>query len=194
MQAISAGTSGVPSGPCRKTRLALVSAGAHATPMGVLGRITSNNEEVRNMALGIYFALSGMSVDKYNESIKRLKQAGAAHPAGRSYPASFGTSDKLMVFDVWTPQAAFNKFGKTLMPILQQLGVEPGQPSVMEIHKVITPPAARPKKRAPIRRSMPLCVKKRGRSAVRFHRQRLQPFAGSTVAFDRASLSRALAS
>ncbi len=101
------------------------------------------------MALGIYFAHSGLTVDKYNECIKRLKQAGAAHPAGRSYHASFGPRDKLMVFDVWTSQAAFDKFGKTLMPILQQLGVEPGQPSVMEIHKVITPPPARAKKRAP---------------------------------------------
>jgi hypothetical protein len=105
------------------------------------------------MSLGIYFALSGMSAVKYNECIKRLKQAGAAHPAGRSYHASFGTSDKLMVFDVWKSQAAFDKFGKTLMPILQQLGVEPGQPSVMEIHKVITPPAARAKRRAPAKRT-----------------------------------------
>ena len=105
------------------------------------------------MALGIYFALTGMSAAKYNECIKRLKQAGAAHPAGRSYHASFGTSDKLMVFDVWKSQAAFDKFGKTLMPILQQLEVEPGQPSVMEIHKVITPPAPRAKRRVPVKRT-----------------------------------------
>ena len=93
------------------------------------------------MALGIYVALSGMTVDKYNECSKRLKQAGAAHPAGRSYHACFGPSDKLMVFDVWSSQAAFDKFGKTLMPILQQLGIDPGQPSVLQIHKVVTPPA-----------------------------------------------------
>jgi hypothetical protein len=113
------------------------------------------------MALGIYFPLSGMSVEKYKECTKRLKQAGAAHPPGRSYHASFGSSDKLMVFDVWTSQAAFDKFGKTLMPILQQVGVEPGQPSIMEIHKVITPPAARPKKRAPTRRAARRRGKKR---------------------------------
>jgi hypothetical protein len=112
------------------------------------------------MALGFYFALSGLSADKYNECIKRLKQAGAAHPAGRSYHAAFGPSEKLMVFDVWTSQAAFDKFGKTLMPILQQLGVEPGQPSVMQIHKVITP-AARPKKRAPVKRAKQHRVKRR---------------------------------
>lgn len=113
------------------------------------------------MALGIYFALTGMSTDKYNECTKRLKQAGAAHPAGRSYHASFGPREKLAVFDVWTSQAAFDKFGKTLMPILQQLGVEPGQPTVMEIHKVVTPPAKRQKKRAPTRRATRRRGKKR---------------------------------
>ena len=113
------------------------------------------------MALGFYFDLSGMSVDKYNECIKRLKQAGAAHPAGRSYHACFGPSDKLMVFDVWSSQAAFDKFGKTLMPILQQLGIDPGQPSVLQIHKVVTPPARRPKKRAPAKRAARRRAKKR---------------------------------
>jgi hypothetical protein len=113
------------------------------------------------MALGIYMAFSGLSADKYNEGLKRLRQAGAAHPAGRTYHASFGTSDKLMVFDVWTSQAAFDKFGKTLIPILQQLGVELPAPSVMAIHKVITPPASRPKKRAPTRRATRRRLKKR---------------------------------
>jgi hypothetical protein len=50
-----------------------------------------------------------------------------------------------MVFDVWTSQAAFDKFGKTLMPILQQLGIDPGKPTVMPVHKVIVPPAKTPK-------------------------------------------------
>jgi hypothetical protein len=93
------------------------------------------------MALGIYFALTGMTAEKYDECVKRLNKAGAAHPAGRTYHASFGTPDKLSVFDVWTSQAAFDKFGQTLMPILQQLGIDPGQPSVMAIHNEIKPPA-----------------------------------------------------
>src|ERR1700722_10182447 len=112
------------------------------------------------MAIGIYFSPAAMSAEKYDECIKLLKKAGAGNPAGRSYHAAFGPSEKLMVFDVWTSQAAFDKFGKTLMPILQQLGVEPGQPSVTQIHKVITP-AARPKKRAPIKRAKQRRVKRR---------------------------------
>ena len=66
-----------------------------------------------------------------------------------------------MIFDVWTSQAAFDKFGKTLMPILQQLRIDPGQPSVLQIHKVVTPPARRPKKRAPAKRAARRRAKKR---------------------------------
>src|SRR5262245_9685024 len=93
------------------------------------------------MAIGVYVSAPAMTAEIYNETVKRLKKAGAGHPPGRSYHATFGAKDRLMVFDVWTSQAAFDKFGKTLMPILQQLGIDPGQPAVMPVHKVIVPAA-----------------------------------------------------
>lgn len=93
------------------------------------------------MAIGIYFAPGTMTAEKYNEAVRLLRKAGAGRPSGRSYHACFGEKDKLMVFDVWTSQAAFDKFGKTLMPILQQLGIEGGQPNIMPIHNVIVPPS-----------------------------------------------------
>ena len=102
------------------------------------------------MAIGIYFAPQAMTSEKYDECIKLLRKAGAGNPSGRSYHASFGPKDKLMVFDVWTSQAAFDRFGKTLMPIMQGLGLDPGQPSIMPMHKVILPAprvASRGKKR-----------------------------------------------
>jgi hypothetical protein len=102
------------------------------------------------MAIGIYFSPAAMSAAQYDECIKLLRKAGAGNPPGRAYHASFGPKDKLMVFDVWTSQAAFDKFAKTLMPVLQQIGLDPGQPTVMEMHKVIVPPpkVASAKKRA----------------------------------------------
>jgi len=96
------------------------------------------------MAIGVYFSPAAMSAAKYDECITLLRKAGAGHPAGRIYHACFGDSTKLSVFDVWTSQAAFDKFGKTLMPIMQQIGVDAGQPQVVQIHKVITRPKAAP--------------------------------------------------
>ena len=109
------------------------------------------------MALAFYFSPTPvMSAQQYDECIKRLKKAGANDPPGRSYHACFGTSDSVKVFDVWTSQAAFDKFGQTLMPILQQIGVDPGQPRVMDIHNVIVPPAAqaRPAAKKPATRAV----------------------------------------
>jgi hypothetical protein len=96
-----------------------------------------------------------MSAAKYDECIKALKKAGAGNPPGRTYHAAFGPKDKLMVFDVWTSQAAFEKFGKTLMPILKQIGLDAGQPAVMPMHKVILPAAkvaSKKKANAPARK------------------------------------------
>jgi hypothetical protein len=109
------------------------------------------------MAIGVYFAPPAMSSAQYDEIIKSLKKAGAGNPAGRLYHAAFGPTDKLMVFDVWTSQAAFDKFGKTLMPLLQQLGIDSGQPNIMPVHNIILPAKGSPKaktraKKAIIRR------------------------------------------
>ena len=96
------------------------------------------------MALAFYFAPNTpMSARRYNECVKRLEKTGAGQPTGRVYHACFGSSENLAVFDVWTSQAAFEAFGKTFMPIMQQIGADPGQPTVMSVHNVIVPPAAK---------------------------------------------------
>jgi hypothetical protein len=102
------------------------------------------------MAIAIYFNPAAVSAAKYDECIKLLKKAGAGSPAGRSYHSAIGPKDKLAVYEVWTSQSAFDRFGKTLMPILQQLGIDPGQPMIMPVHKVIVPKAkvAAPSKKA----------------------------------------------
>ena len=112
------------------------------------------------MAIGIYFSPPAMSTAQYDECIRLLKKAGAGSPSGRSYHAAFGPPDKLMVFDVWTSQAAFDKFGKTLMPILQQIGLDAGQPHVMPMHKVMMPAARKAKKASPKKKA-------RGKTAAR---------------------------
>jgi len=102
------------------------------------------------MAIGVYFSPRGMNAAQYDECITLLRKAGAGHPTGRTYHACFGTGSNLAVFDVWTSQAAFDKFGKTLMPIMERLGMDTSPPQIMPIHKVITRPKAAPaaKKRA----------------------------------------------
>ena len=103
------------------------------------------------MAIGMYFSPAGMSPAKYDECIARLTKAGALHPAGRTYHVSIRTGDRIQVFDVWDSQAQFDAFGATLMPILQAMGIDWGQPLVSAVHKVIVPPAKAARKAAPKR-------------------------------------------
>lgn len=118
------------------------------------------------MALAFYFAPNPpMSARQYDETVKRLRKAGAGHPRARVYHACFGSPDSVAVFDVWTSQAAFEAFGRTLMPIMQQIGVDSGQPSVMPVHNVIVPPAAKPAAKKPTPRKRAAAPKGKARRA-----------------------------
>lgn len=89
------------------------------------------------VAIAVYFNPASMNAEQYNEIIRQLDAAGAGQPAGRVHHACFGSGDKLQVFDIWESQQDFDKFGPTLMPILQQIGVDTGQPVVEPVHSVI---------------------------------------------------------
>ena len=89
------------------------------------------------MAIGVYFSSQSMTAQRYSEVIKQLESAGVGSPKGRSYHATFGDTNDLMVFDVWDSQADFDAFGAVLMPILTKAGVVPGKPEIMPIHNII---------------------------------------------------------
>ncbi|HEV3129073.1 MAG TPA: antibiotic biosynthesis monooxygenase [Solirubrobacteraceae bacterium] len=89
------------------------------------------------MAVGLYFTPSGFTQDKYDEALRRLEAAGAGAPAGRSYHVALETNGEIQVFDVWESQAAFEAFGQTLLPIMAELGVDPGEPMASSVHNVI---------------------------------------------------------
>lgn len=89
------------------------------------------------MALGLYFTPHGFTPAKYDETLARLEAAGAAAPAGRLYHAALEADGLIQVFDVWESHAAFEAFGAKLLPIMSDLGVDPGQPHVAPLRNVI---------------------------------------------------------
>ena len=104
---------------------------------GWLARSTATESEDA-IALGFYFSPQSMSAAQYDDVIRRLEDAGQGNPAGRLYHVAFEGQGGLEVFDVWDSQESFDRFGQTLMPILEELGVDVGKPEVMPIHNVIT--------------------------------------------------------
>jgi hypothetical protein len=89
------------------------------------------------MALVIHFSVANMNATKYAEVLRRLEAAGAGAPRGRLHHTSYGPADRLSVVDVFDTMQNFEAFGKTLMPILQGLGIDPGQPDIKEVHNII---------------------------------------------------------
>jgi hypothetical protein len=79
----------------------------------------------------------GMTAAQYDEIIKKLEAAGAGKPAGRLYHVCYGEPANLHVTDVWDSMENFQAFGQTLMPLLQKLGVDPGQPKANPVHRII---------------------------------------------------------
>ncbi len=89
------------------------------------------------MSFVLTFTPSGMTAARYDECIAKLNAAGAGSPKGRSYHVCYGDPAGVNVTDVWDSMEDFEAFGQTLMPILQSLGVDPGQPDVKEVHNII---------------------------------------------------------
>jgi hypothetical protein len=89
------------------------------------------------MALGFYFSPSSFTPTVYDETIKKLEAAGAGAPAGRLYHFALEADGKIQVLDVWESQEAFEAFGPTLVPIMKELGADPGQPMVSPVRNII---------------------------------------------------------
>jgi hypothetical protein len=90
------------------------------------------------MALGIYFVHEGFTPEKYDDAIKRLDAAGAGSPKGRSSHFALESDGAIHVFDVWESQEDFDAFGKTLVPILTELGVALQAPMVAKVYNTIS--------------------------------------------------------
>ncbi|MGH9165215.1 MAG: hypothetical protein ACRDZW_06880 [Acidimicrobiales bacterium] len=85
------------------------------------------------MSVAIYFSPAALSEDQYNQSLQRLEADGSFPADGMLHHSCFGEPDHLMVYEVWESQEKLDAFGARLMPILQELGIDPGQPSVMAV-------------------------------------------------------------
>ena len=89
------------------------------------------------MTIGIYTRPASMSADQYDDISLAAGDRWLQHAHRSPLRVCFGAGDSLQVFDVWESQQAFDDFGAALMPILQEVGVDAGQPMIEPVHSVI---------------------------------------------------------
>jgi hypothetical protein len=89
------------------------------------------------MSIVVRFDPSSIDKEKYDESVRRLEESGNNEPDGRDYHVCFTVDGEIKVSEIWDSREKFEAYGETLMPVLADMGIEPGEPKVLEVHNVI---------------------------------------------------------
>ena len=89
------------------------------------------------MSVLIRFAPSSLTAEQYDAVVRRLIEEGIQPADGLDYEVCFGSGDKMRVSLVWDTQEQMDAFGARLMPILAEMGIDPGQPEVIPVHNII---------------------------------------------------------
>ncbi len=96
------------------------------------------------MPVVVVFQGPGLTQEQYEESVRRLTGGKSRLESPADWPVegllahvAGNGRDGFRVVDVWESEDAFRRFGETLLPILQDLGVE-GQPEIYEAHTLVS--------------------------------------------------------
>ena len=90
------------------------------------------------MSIVVRFSPASLTAQKYDEIVRLIQDAGDWPPDGLDYHVCFGSEGNLRVSEIWDSQAQFEAFGKRLMPILAEAGIElSAEPEVLEVHNIL---------------------------------------------------------
>ena len=89
------------------------------------------------MSILIRFSPPSLTADQYDAAVRRLTEDGVFPADGLDYEICYGPDGNLKVSQVWDTQEQLDAFGARLMPILAELGINPGEPESLEVHHVI---------------------------------------------------------
>ena len=91
------------------------------------------------MSIVVRFHPSNATKEKYDDSLRRMAEAGIWPDApGLEVHLAFGPDDDLRVSEVWSSREQFEAFGEKLMPILAEIGIEfSAEPEIFEVHNLV---------------------------------------------------------
>jgi hypothetical protein len=90
------------------------------------------------MPIAVIFTPKSLNRDQYQQILDRLEKVGALDQPARKFHACIGDGDNLRIFDVWESEEALQaSMGTTLLPILQEVGVESGPPEIFPVERIL---------------------------------------------------------
>jgi hypothetical protein len=92
------------------------------------------------MAIVVRFAPTSLTADQYDQALAKVTEMiGDDLPDGCVAHVAFEGSDgSFFVSEVWDSQEQWAAFGEKLMPMLADLGIDPGEPEVFQVHYLQT--------------------------------------------------------
>ena len=90
------------------------------------------------MSIVVRFSPTSLTTEKYDEALRKHEEAGVEFPPdGLDYHVCFGSDGNLRVSEIWDSREQFEAYGKRLMPILADTGIEfSGEPEIFEVHNI----------------------------------------------------------
>ena len=90
------------------------------------------------MSIVVRFNPQSVGTQKYDETIAKIEEQESEWPPdGLDYHVCFGDEDNLRVSEIWDSREQFEAFGERLMPMLEEAGIDAGEPDVFEVHNII---------------------------------------------------------
>jgi hypothetical protein len=89
------------------------------------------------MSLLVRFAPPSATIEQYDQTIQRLESGGDFPPDGLDYHVCFQVDGNVRVSEIWDSREQFDAFGERLMPLLEEMGIDPGQPELLDIHNIV---------------------------------------------------------
>jgi hypothetical protein len=89
------------------------------------------------MSVLIRFAPAAMTAAEYDETVRKMEASGVFPPDGMDYHVCFGSEGSLRVSEIWDSKEQLDAFGERLMPVLAEVGIDPGTPEILDIHNIV---------------------------------------------------------
>ena len=106
---------------------------------GTISDSASPTMDARKSGILVRFKPTNLTSEKYDEALRKHESAGVEFPPdGMAYHVCFGSNGNLRVSEIWDSREQLEAYGKRLMPILADTGIEfSADPEILEVHNVV---------------------------------------------------------
>ena len=89
------------------------------------------------MSILVRWTPPSLTAEQYDEGVGKLEAGGDWPPDGLDYHVCFSANGNLHVSEIWDSREQFDAFGERMRPVLDEVGIDPGEPTFIEIHNII---------------------------------------------------------